>query len=101
MHSIKPGVNLAGIAPEMAIANSIVFGCFQEHGTYTVITSALDGKHSRTSLHYVGFALDYRTRHITAVESELIAGRIRECLGEQFDVIRESTHIHVEFQPKR
>jgi hypothetical protein len=30
-----------------------------------------------------------------------LAARIRECVGEDYDVIVEETHFHVEYQPKR
>lgn len=82
----------------MLIAHSVVTEVMNPHGW--VITSALDSEHRVGSLHYVGLALDYRTRHIPAEQLITIADTIRQRLGEQFDVVLESDHLHVEFQPK-
>ena len=96
---LKHGVNVSGIRSEMMFALMAANDAFGKHG-YT-ITSALDGKHSRASLHYVGAALDFRTKHVPEEEHPLIRNQMAVALGEQFDVVLEANHIHVEFQPKR
>lgn len=98
---IKKGVNLAGIRPEMVLAALI---CEQVMRTWHVeydmtVTSVCDGKHGKGSLHYVGQAIDIRTNDIVA-NKLLIDAQLKEYLGEQFDVVWEDTHLHVEFQPK-
>ena len=65
-----------------------------------VVTSVMDGKHRPGSLHYVGYAADLRT---WAIESDHLAEftqGLAEELGEEFDVVLEKDHIHIEFQPK-
>ena len=57
--------------------------------------------HGAGSLHYAGQAVDIRTRDLVPEMRQKIAARIRECVGEDFDVILEDTHLHVEYQPKR
>lgn len=66
------------------------------------ITSGRDGKHSSTSLHYCGRAVDLRIRDLPYPEktSKLIAGKLKYILGSDYDVILESDHIHIEYDPQ-
>lgn len=101
---LKHGVKLAGLAPEMAIADAIVAGVYAEAGAAElVITSALDGEHMPGSRHYDGCALDYRRWELDGLEVEWmhILDQLRHRLGRQFDVILHGTHLHVEFDPVR
>jgi hypothetical protein len=41
-----------------------------------------------------------RTRDLSQVDKKNLAVDLREALGQEFDVVVEKTHIHVEFQPK-
>lgn len=97
---IKAGVNVTGIKPEIVLAVIMAQAIYARHGAGLVITSALDGKHSRGSLHYSGNAIDLRTRHVSRDDAETIADELRAALGAQYDVVLEKDHIHVEFQPK-
>lgn len=62
-----------------------------------VITSARDGEHMKNSKHYDGHALDLRTR--TLPDPKLAAELLQNKVGDQYDVVLESDHIHVEFDP--
>ena len=95
---IKSGVDLRGLTPQMAIAYTIACRCYGQYDC--VITSASDGKHGPNSLHYNGQALDLRTRHINGQGLQLVVDKLKEALGSQFDVVLESDHMHVEFDPK-
>jgi hypothetical protein len=66
-------------------------------GEDLVITCGTDGKHRTGSLHYIGHAVDIRRSSLK--DAELTVGKFRNVLGDDFDVILEPTHIHVEFQP--
>jgi hypothetical protein len=99
--SLKPGVSLVGIDPAMVIGATIVVGVYDKFGVACVITSALDGQHSETSLHYVGHALDFRTRDLSADEQAYVAKECKARLGLDFDVVLESDHLHVELQARR
>ncbi len=95
---IKSGVDLRGLQPQMALAYTIISKCY---GMYDcVITSGSDSKHGPNSLHYSGRALDIRTRHLAGQALQAIVDKVKECLGPQFDVVLESDHLHVEFDPK-
>ena len=95
---IKSGVDLRGLTPQMAIAYTIACQCYGQYDC--VITSASDGKHGPNSLHYKGQALDLRTRHLNGQGLQAVYHKLKESLGEQFDVVLESDHIHVEWDPK-
>jgi hypothetical protein len=102
MLSLKQGVDISKLSPQMAIAANIATWCFIEESYHTVITSACDGKHGDNSLHYFGDAMDLRIRHIPAAETvSRIMVKLKENLGDNYDVVLESDHIHVEYQPKR
>jgi hypothetical protein len=100
MIALKPGVMLCGLKAEMAIGLSVVASCYEEFNRKCIVTSGTEGVHSSGSHHYMGLALDFRTRHLSLTETSLIANLCKECLTDQFDVITESTHLHVEYNPE-
>lgn len=101
---IKAGVRIHGLRPEMTVATQIIDGIYRSHDSELVITSALDGKHSAGSLHYTGAAIDARTRNLSHLDDTRRQGlvvAVRDALGDDFDVIDEGNHLHIEFQPKK
>ena len=98
--SIKAGVRLHGIRPEMNIAATVVEGAYRDSGLNCTITCGMDGKHSMGSLHYAGAALDFRTNDVPKEKLEPLRKLIVERLPTDFDVILEGDHFHVEHQPK-
>ena len=72
------------------------------------ITSASEGQHSTGSLHYVHKAVDLRTKY-RAIDGSWeklpwecigrIVADIQRLLGEDYDIVDEGTHIHIEFDP--
>lgn len=99
MISIKPGVRARGINPEMVLALMVVGSILEAGGVDLVITSIIDGVHSRGSLHYVGNAVDIRSRDMGDMEGGL-AEDCRQALGMDYDLVQEGNHWHIEFQPK-
>ncbi len=57
-------------------------------------------KHSATSLHYAGAAVDLRTKDMGGAEAKRAHKMLQEALPEDFDVILEGNHIHMEWQPR-
>lgn len=94
---LKKGVRLHGIRPEVVCALVIAHEIYAELDHDLVVTSVIDGKHMRASIHYTGGAIDFRTPE---GRGETLRQRIAEALGDDFDVVLEDTHIHVEWQPK-
>lgn len=100
MISIKETVSLKGLQSQSLLAILIANDTYKEHGFDCVITSANDSEHSHGSLHYTGAALDFRTRDIPQEQQEQITRALQSRLGREYDVVLESNHIHVEYQPK-
>ena len=63
------------------------------------ITSGSEGKHSAKSLHYKDLALDIRTRDFNKAEVYRVKNMLEKELGEEYDVVIEKTHIHIEYDP--
>lgn len=91
---IKPGVNINGLKPELLVGLVILDSMIK--GGIT-ITCGVEGQHMRGSLHYAGMAADIRTPMYPADSPLLLA---REALGPQFDLVVETDHWHLEYQPK-
>jgi len=98
---LKPGVRITGMRPEILFATVVAERVFAQAGFDFTITACVDGKHSVGSLHYVGAAIDVRTRHVPSDQLPKLVTQIKTCLGEDFDVIQETTHLHLEHQPKQ
>lgn len=97
MIHIKNGVRLHGVRAEIVLAIGIVDQQYEAIGEDAVITSVIDGAHMRASIHYTGGAFDVR---LPESDPEEIRQRIANALGEDYDVVVEANHIHVEWQPK-
>ena len=97
---IKPGVDLRGLSPQMALAATIIHGAYSQYRCNLVITSGGDGEHMKGSKHYTGEALDFRTHDVPHGYLEHVENAARAALGEQFDVVAHDDHLHVEFDPK-
>ena len=101
MIRFKQGTKVFGIRPEVVMAILVAEGVYKTVSTGLVLTSVNDGRHSLTSLHYSGNAVDIRTRELDPDHIEEIGEEIRQSLTSEYDVVVESDHIHIEFQPKR
>lgn len=91
-------VKVAGLKTEALLAAFIADQVYDDFGLDFVITSVCDGKHSDTSLHYVGYAFDCRIYQ--SIDNDKIVKEIKRRLNIDYDVILEGNHIHVEFQPR-
>lgn len=108
MISLKPDVDIRGVAPEMVIGLMVVQPIINNHGAECVVTACKDGKHKDGSLHYKGLAMDIRSKTLIPKDLPNIVQELRLALGPQFDVVLEgentpgasAQHIHVEFDPK-
>lgn len=72
---------------------------WSEEGQECVVTSFMDGVHSEQSLHYEGKAVDLRTRYFPENVAEDLVWKLQCALGEDYDVVWHSTHIHAEYDP--
>lgn len=104
--SLKSGVRILGLSPEILLGIQIVQSCFEHFGWDCVITSGIEGKHMAGSKHYSGNACDFRVNFIPSVhDKQELFDKIKESLGKDFDIIWEnqgtdSEHFHLESDPK-
>jgi len=94
---IKAGVSIERLERHTRRALSIVSKILWQDGEELIITATDDGNHGAGSLHYANQAFDIRLPEHDPV------GRVadmRKLLPEGFDVIGETTHIHIEYDPK-
>ena len=97
---LKTGVKVNGMKPEILLAIIVAKDIYKDHGKDLVVTEVTGGKHGIGSLHYAGLAVDIRTNFFREDEVILVHKDLRDALGEEYDVVLEKTHIHIEFQPK-
>jgi len=97
---IKEGAKVNGLRPEILIAWDIAYNVYIKYGVDCILTEGTGGTHGIGSLHYVGLAIDLRTRDFKAGIAEEVKVELKSLLSSQYDVILESDHFHVEYQPK-
>ncbi len=83
----------------MNLALLIAGSIFAEQQMDMWITSGDDGSHSAKSLHWLGCAVDLRTRHLPDTVITRIVTLLKLALSDAYDVVLESTHIHIEWDP--
>jgi hypothetical protein len=96
----KPA-RISGLRPECLFAMSVAKWLCYERGIEMVITSVAEGQHSPSSRHYTGQAFDMRRHTIPAEWIDDFCVELRKRLGDEFDVVVEPSHIHVECDPKK
>lgn len=97
---LKPGVKLTNLQPQILLAMIVAESVYHSFQTEFVITSVDDSKHGATTLHGKGMAFDCRTRDLSKEDAKLVVYNIKQRLGNDFDVILESDHIHIEYDEK-
>ncbi|WP_119628113.1 hypothetical protein [Methylocaldum marinum] len=97
--AVKKGAILAGLDRRMYFALQKARRVWSRYGKLLVVTSGLDGRHKKGSLHYVGLAVDLRSRYFAPSTRRTVTRELRRNLGDEFQVIDEKHHIHVEFDP--
>jgi hypothetical protein len=84
----------------MCHATMIVAKVCEEFGVDCVVTCGGE-QHEPPSKHFYDQALDYRTRDLADRQTrEQFLNRVRALLGDGYDALLESDHLHVEWDPK-
>jgi len=99
---IKKGVDFKGIMTYRQL--KIMLAVMEEwefDNRIPVITSAVEGRHMRKSKHYTGEALDYRIYYLTHDEKHDFLENMTEALGDDYDVVMQKDHLHIEYDPKK
>lgn len=100
MICIKEGVNVEGLRTEVWKAVYAFKKILDRLKLDVWITSGTEGKHSKTSFHYLGLACDLRIRHIAKEALNGIVAELKTLLGDFYDVVLHKTHIHIEYDPR-
>ena len=101
MPSYKDGVNHSSLSNHISNKLSDIDQVhLQVVKRRAIITSGRDGKHMKNSKHYTGEAIDLRTRDLTRGKATRLLKALRDKLGNKYDVILETDHIHLEYDPR-
>lgn len=101
MLKLKEGVRLASLQPQMLVVVLVMNELYAKNHVDCTITSAADGKHKDHSSHYSGNAMDFRIWGLSEPQCKVIVSDAQSALGEDFYVLLESDHIHVQYKPRR
>ena len=94
---IKAGVYLDRLNRQPRKSLNKVVAIHGAFGYDLIITSTYDGTHSPGSFHYANAAYDIAN---PLNHKDEIFRKIKDSLGKDFDVVDESDHIHIEYDPK-
>ncbi len=97
---LKSSVKVKDLQPQILLAVMVANDVYRQHGKELVITSCNDSRHGENSIHYKGNAVDIRTRYFEHQEKLEVCREIQKRLIADFDVVVESNHIHIEYDPK-
>ena len=91
---------IAGLKPEILLAIQIAYSVWPQH-IDMVITSGteLGDFRKKGSKHLSGQAIDIRTHGLDRELVYDLTTFIQDALGTDYDVVLESNHIHIEFDP--
>lgn len=92
----------SGVTKEIVFAIGVADEIYRRIANQeVVITSLNDSQHMAGSLHYLGQAVDFRTRTLTLNQLNQIVAELKNRLYPLgYDVVLESDHIHIEYDPK-
>jgi hypothetical protein len=96
---LKKSVSIKGIRTELLLGLVIANDVYKKLGKDLVVTAVTDGKHKIGSLHFLGLGADLRTWFFKD-KGKKAAKLLKVALGNEFDVVLEKDHIHLEYQPK-
>lgn len=78
----------------------VVKSVYNRNGCVCRLTSGVEGHHMNHSHHKKGLAVDIGIRDIPRNLLEKIVNESLECLGDEFQLIVERDHLHLEYDPK-
>lgn len=101
-------VKLKDLSPQILLALMAAERVFEKYGYDCIVTSVNDGKHSINSKHYVGYAVDLRSKHIKTLKEKLDIFselKINLTAPSNYDILFEyeglpNEHYHIEYDPK-
>lgn len=101
--NLKQSVDVSKIQPEILLAILVAQSVYFEYGYDCVVTSLRDGVHMPKSFHTrdgICRAVDFRINHLPEELAANVTTTIALRLTDDYDVVQERDHIHVEYDPK-
>jgi len=103
---VKIGVDISGLRPPMITAAWIVLNIFMEIDKECVITGGGENApgRSKMSRHWVGLALDFRTRHLSDSDikalSRMLVARLGHAYSWKITKSGSNKHLHLQYNGK-
>jgi len=94
---INYGVDISRLNREIRRALGVCKSIYDRHGSDLFVTSTFEGNHGAGSLHYSHDAFDIARAPENNYQITL---EIQRKLGVKYDVVAETTHNHIEYDPK-
>ncbi len=98
----EKGADISNLTKDMTDTFDDISKAWAEEapGITPVITSGSESdKHAPNSLHYKNNAVDLRTYDLTQAQIAAVASNLSTSLGNNYDVVIENNHIHMEYDP--
>lgn len=99
MKHVKQGAECRVIKPVLLDALLRLTLLYHQYEQVLVVTEISGGTHKTGSLHYKGYAADLRTRDFPAWQLPHVLDAIQLELGHDWDIIQETDHFHIEYDP--
>lgn len=102
MIEIHGVAKIGALRAEIRYAILIVSYVLDEHKLHGILTHGNDGEHMVGSLHYKNRAIDVDWAPWDGPPSEIdeVREAVKLILGDDYDVVAEATHLHIEHDPK-
>lgn len=102
---LKRDVSVKKLSTQILLAIFLASDIYRNYHKDIVVTSVSEGTrgdkvHSDLSYHYDGYAVDLRTNFFTPSQVNGVVDDIRNALTDEYDVIFEGSHIHIEFNAR-
>lgn len=95
---LRPGVDISRLHRPIRRSLNKVDAIFRRYAQEFIITHTYDGLHSSSSLHYSNDAYDSA---LPTIRRREIFVDIQRELGDNYDVIMDKDHYHIEHDPKK
>jgi hypothetical protein len=91
---------VTGLKPEMVPVQIVLLDIGQDTGLKITISGVMEGDHAQKSRHWSGMAIDCFCEPWNAANRSALVASLKARLPDRlYDVIDETTHVHIEFDP--
>lgn len=102
---LKANVKPDAVSTEILLGILIAKDVWRDAGQELTVTALRDGTHRPGSLHYVGKAVDVRTKDLPSQLKPILIAELKSRLTSSYDVVFEdeggaNEHLHIEYDPK-